>query len=186
MAQRARQPLEAALGDVVGVVAIERFDMQGDAGMGCQRLKEFAHQFGVERADLWRGKGHVPHQKGPPRQIKGAAPLGVIHRQAAFAIAADAALVAQRPGQGLAQGDAAVFDRVVIVDVQIALRGQRDVDQRMAGQLIQHVVEETDTGRHVVLAGPLQGHGDRNFGFIGRAGDLCLAHPGLAMTVGTL
>jgi cytochrome c oxidase subunit 1 len=28
-----------------------------------------------------------------------------------------------------------------------------------------------------VLAGAIQGHGDRNFGLIGFAGDLCLAHP---------
>jgi hypothetical protein len=48
------------------------------------------------------------------------------------------------------------------------------------------VIEEPDSACHPVLAGAIQGHGDRNFGLIGFAGDLCLAHPGLAVTVGTL
>jgi hypothetical protein len=56
----------------------------------------------------------------------------------------------------------------------------------MARQLVQHMVEEPDSACHPVLAGAIQGHGHRNFGLIGCAGDLCLAHPGLAVTIGTL
>ena len=74
----------------------------------------------------------------------------------AFAIAADAALVAQRLGQRLPKGDAAILDRVVVVDVQIALGAHGDVDQRVARQLVQHVVEEADPGLHVIKAGAVK------------------------------
>ena len=46
----------------------------------------------------------------------------LFHRQREVAVAADARLVAQRLPQRLAQADAHVFDRVVLIDVQVALR----------------------------------------------------------------
>ncbi len=49
---------------VVGAVMVQ--DMQGDAGILRQRLKELTHQLGVEGADLRCGEIHVPDQEGTP------------------------------------------------------------------------------------------------------------------------
>ena len=57
------------------------------------------------------------------------------------------AMVAERLLHRLAERDADIFGGVVMVDVKIALRLDRNVDARMPGQQIEHVVEEADAGR---------------------------------------
>src|SRR5215467_13858058 len=47
--QSPRQTLEAGFRDVVVVGAVERLDMQGDAGIRRERLKPLLHQLGIER-----------------------------------------------------------------------------------------------------------------------------------------
>ena len=44
-----------------------------------------------------------------------------------------------------------------------------DVDQRMARQLFQHVVEKADAGLHVIGARAIEIDGDGNLGFRGLA-----------------
>src|SRR5690606_1305793 len=54
----------------------------------------------------------------------------------------------------------------VIIDVKVALCLHCHVDERMARELLQHMVEETDTRRNVGLSGPVQVDGDGNRGFL--------------------
>ena len=56
----------------------------------------------------------------------------------------------------LAQRDADVFHRVVAVDVQVALGVDVEVDQAVAGDLVEHVVEEADAGRQLGRAGAVE------------------------------
>ena len=44
----------------------------------------------------------------------------------------------------------------MVVDVQVALGANRQVDQRMAGDLVEHVVEEADARRHRGRAGAVE------------------------------
>ena len=60
-----------------------------------------------------------------------------------MAVAADAGLVAQRLLQRLAEADADVFDRVVLIDVEVALGLDRQSIAR-ASPKRQHVVEKAD------------------------------------------
>ncbi len=46
----------------------------------------------------------------------------------------------------LADRDARILDRVMVVDMQIAIGLDVHVDQRMAGQLVEHMVEKADAG----------------------------------------
>jgi hypothetical protein len=64
------------------------------------------------------------------------------------------ALVAKRLGKRLAERDAGILDGVVVVDVEVALRADGQVDQAVAGELVQHVVEEADAGLAVIAAVP--------------------------------
>ena len=80
----------------------------------------------------------------------------LVHRQQAIGVAGQPALVAERLSQRLAERDADVLDRVVIVDVQVALGAHRQVDQRMARELVEHVVEEADAGGDVGRAGAVE------------------------------
>ena len=81
---------------------------------------------------------------------------------------------AERP----ADGDADVLDGVVVVDVQVAGRPGLEVDQRVAGELVEHVVEEADAGLVVVPAGAVEVELDDERGLGGGAADFGLAHAG--------
>jgi hypothetical protein len=65
---------------------------------------------------------------------------------------------------------------VVLVDVQIAGYRAPDVDQRVARELFNHVVEEADSGRHFISAGAVEIHLDCDIGLLGFAGDPGSAH----------
>ena len=54
---------------------------------------------------------------------------------------------------------------MVLVDVQVALDLERHVDQRVAAELFDHVVEEADPGGDVICAGPVEADLDENAGF---------------------
>ena len=59
----------------------------------------------------------------------------------------------------------------MLVDMEVALHLHRYVDQRMARQLFDHMVEETDSGGHRIVAGAVEVDGDRDIRFLGRALD---------------
>ena len=134
-------------------------------------LEELAHQFGVEGADLGRRELHLPDKERPARDVDGGTGQRLVHGEIEAGIAGDAAAVAERLRDRLAENDAGVLNRVVVVDVQVAVGADGDVDQRMARQLVQHVIEEADPGLHVVPAGAVEIDGNRNAGFTGLAED---------------
>ena len=70
----------------------------------------------------------------------------------------------------------AVFGGVMLVDVEIALYVARDVDQRVAAELLDHVIKEADAGADVIGAGPVEVHFDEDVGLVSLAGDPSGAH----------
>ena len=164
------------------MVAIETVlfvDVQRDAAMGRQGLEELAHQFGVKTADLGRGEIQIADQIGACRQIQRAGDLRVIHRKGKMPIAADALFVAQGFAERLAQGNAHIFDGVVIIDVQIAFGGDGHVDQRMLGQLVQHMVKKPHAGGDFGASCAIEGNRDGNRCLRRCAGYSGVAHRGL-------
>jgi len=152
-AQRAGEALEAALDDMVVVLAVVVPDVQGEPAELGEGLEPFLEQLGVHRAELGLGEVHLPDQVRPVGGVERHLGQRLVHRDEGATVAADAGAVAQCLGQALAQHDARILGRVMIVDVQVALGPQRDVDQAVSAQLLEHVVEEADAGLDVVLAG---------------------------------
>jgi len=72
----------------------------------------------------------------------------------------------------LAEHDAGVLDRVVHVDVQIALGLDGEVEAAVAGEALQHVVVEADAGGDMRLPGPVEIDGDPHLGLLGVAPDV--------------
>src|SRR3954447_10273616 len=83
------QALEAGFGDVVAVRAIERVDMQGDASIYCEGLKELAHELCVEIADFRGRKVRLEDEERPARDIEHDARQRLVHGQMHVAIATD-------------------------------------------------------------------------------------------------
>ena len=63
-----------------------------------------------------------------------------------------------------------------IVDVQVALGLDREVDQAVAGDLVEHVVEEADAGGDLGRAGAVEVDVDLDRGLLGLALDRGAAH----------
>ena len=106
-----------------------------------------------------------------------------------MAVAAHAALVADRLGDRLAERDADVLDRVVGVDVQVACGLDLEVHQSVARDLVEHVVEERHAARELGDAGAVEVQLDLDPGFGGVAGDFSAAHgvpSGFGITSGSL
>src|SRR5438270_10022415 len=77
--QRARQSLEAGFGDMMIIAAVERHHMQGQAAVHGESLEPFAHQFGVEAADLVANELGLEHQNRPAGYVEGDTREGLVH-----------------------------------------------------------------------------------------------------------
>ena len=88
-----------------------------------------------------------------------------------MAVAANAFFVAHGFVHRLAEGDAHVFHRVVAVDVQVADGFDVQIDQAVAGDLVQHVVKKADAGAQIRHASAVQVDAGGDLGFGGVAGD---------------
>ena len=110
-----------------------------------------------------RSSGEIDHD---PRQ-------GLVQGYVGMAIASYALLVAHGLAEGLTEGDAEVFDRMVGIDVQIATGLDIQVHEPMTRHLIEHVLEKRDPRVEPALPGPVQVDGRPNLGFEGVAADLC-------------
>ena len=84
-------------------------------------------------------------------------------------------LVAERLAQRLAEHDRGVLDRVVGVDVGVALGLDGEVDQRVPRERGQHVVVEADAGGDVGAAGAVEVDLDEDLRLLGLALDACVA-----------
>ena len=124
--------------------------------------------FGEEKID-------VPDQERPAGNVDRRARQRLVHGKVERSVAGDAAPLAERLGNGLAERDAGILDGVVVVDMQVALGLDRHVDQRMARKLLQHMVEEADAGRDIEAARAVDIDCDRDRGLLGFTADTCRA-----------
>ena len=96
----------------------------------------------------------------------------LVHRHDEVAGAVDAAPVAERGRDRFAERDPEVFDGVVLIDVEVAGGGDRQVERAVAREQLQHVVEEPDAGADVVAAATVE----RQFEMDLRLGGLPVDH----------
>ena len=139
--------LNAPFADVVGVcprhLAANGAIIAHVDGDGAEK---FHDQLGIESTDFGAGDMEVGFQVASAGEVKGAENQGFVHGNDGVAVAGDAGFVADGLFQGRAEGDADIFNGVVVVDVEIAFGGDADTEQAVAGDLGEHVVEEADAG----------------------------------------
>ncbi len=96
-------------------------------------------------------------RKRPPRQINRHLRLRFVHGEEK-AVARDAHFRAQGTAQGLTERKPAILDGMMLVDLQIALAGELHCESAVFGELLQHVVEETDARRDLNGRGGVEIH----------------------------
>lgn len=161
---------------MMGVVTAQVVDVHRDSGMIDETLEELADQVHIELSNHCTGKFDAIDQTRTSRKIDHDPRKGLIKRHVGMAVAAQALLVTHCLGQCLPQGNADVLDSVMPVDVQIAPRLDFNVHHAVAGNLIQHVIKKTDTGRQNRLARTIEVQANGNLGFKGIAGNFGLPH----------
>ena len=155
-AEAAGRAFEDGFGDVVVVAAVVDVDVEVAQGVGGQGLPEVFDQLGIELADLLGRERSVEYQVIATAQIPNRAAERFFHRQRKVAVAADSLLVADRLADGLTDADAGVFNRVMLIDVQVALHVDLKVEATVPREQLQHVIEEADAGRTGEVAGAVE------------------------------
>src|SRR5687767_5508305 len=99
-----------------------------------------------------------------------------IHRCEAIADADDSLTITECFIEGLTQGECHIFNGVMCVYLEIALRLHRQVEESMDGKMCQHVVEESNSSVDLMLADAVQIQFDRNLCFIRLTGYFGSSH----------
>ena len=110
----------------------------------------------------------------PAGKVDGGRRQRLFHRQREVAIAADAGFVAEGLLHRLAQADADVLDRVVLIDVQIALGLDRQIESPVPREQLQHVVEKADARFPRARAAAVEVQLQADLGFAGGAVDVAV------------
>src|SRR2546426_397149 len=161
------QRLENGLHDVVRVPPIRHVDVQVHGRVRRQRLKEVLEEVQVEALDPPVRQLDVVDEIGPAAEVHRDLRQRLVQRHPGRPEAPDPRLRAQRLLERLAEDDADVLHRVVVVDVRVAAGLDRQVEEAVLGQQIQHVIKERDRRADLPLAGPVQGQPDLDPAFGG-------------------
>jgi hypothetical protein len=117
-----------------------------DPGRRCKAVEPMFDQFGIPCAQRRHRQSDLPDEIGPPRNVERAPRQRLIHWCIGRTIARDAALIAKRRQDSLANGNAGIFGGVMLINMKIADRCDIQVNQRMARYLFEHMIEKANAG----------------------------------------
>jgi hypothetical protein len=161
---------------VVRVDPAQVVDVQRDARVVHETAEELDRQVDVERADPRACERHVEFEARPAREVDHDARQRLVERHVRMAVAADALAVADRLRDGLTERDADILDRVVIVDMRVAMRFDLEIDQTVSRDLVEHMVEKRHAGGQLLLAGAVEIELHTDLRFAGIANDFRHTH----------
>lgn len=144
--QCAGEGLEHSFDFVVCVAAVERDDVDVHPGLTGDGVKEVPHKIGFKLPDVGPGKVSVLDKPGSSTAVNRDVRQGFVHRDGNICCPADSPVVAKCLPDRLSQTDTGILDRVMPVDVQVSLDGQRQVKLAVTCEQGQKVIECPDAG----------------------------------------
>jgi hypothetical protein len=160
-----------AFADVMVVPAVVQDDVQVAQRVGGRGLPEVFDQFAIELANFCSAEWRLKNKEISAAQIEGRGNERFFHRQREMPITANSPLVAQGLLDRLAEADADIFHRVMLIDMQIAIGLNGQIDQGMPGEQLEHVIEKAYAGGDVCLAGAIEIQFEPDIGLFGLAMD---------------
>ncbi len=127
-----------------------------------ERLEEVADEFAGKSAHFFAREFRIEDEVRATAEVDRHFRFRLVHGHGE-SVPADAAFVAEGLLEGGAKREADVLDRVVLVDVQVAIARNHQADARVARDLVEHVVEETKAGRKLRRRDRVEVHGDGDF-----------------------
>ena len=160
---------------MVRVAARQLAHVQRELGIACKGIEELDGQLGIKAAHALGRHGQLTIGLPTARDIHGGHHERLVHGDRRVGKARNTRLVAQRLAKRLAQHDARVLDGVVRVDLDVAHRAHRQIEQTMAAKGVEHVVEKRHAGRDIAHARSVQVELYDNVGLARLAGYLGIA-----------
>jgi hypothetical protein len=165
--QRPAKRLKDGLKDMMPVFAMEQVNMQGQTGVENKGSKKLFRQRGIEGSDFCLGQGHLIVQIGPIGKISADPGKGFIHGNIGMTVAANTRFVAKRLLKSHPQTDSQILDGVMIVDLDITMRGDFQIKETVNSKQGKHVIQKTDTGMNGGSAHAIKGEDQLDIGFSG-------------------
>src|SRR5215813_10850505 len=145
-------------------------------GAARKTFKEIVDQLGLQVAHQAAAHLRLHHGGGASTEINRRKSKSFIHGHQKITGAHDAAFVSQRVVKRFPQSNAYVFNRVMLVNVQIALCFQFQIKRSMAGKKLQHVVKEPDSCGNLIFSPALDHQRELDVCFRGGAVQCGLSH----------
>jgi hypothetical protein len=152
------------------------------AGAEGEPGEEVVNELGLQIADACHPGPQIDDGVRASAEVDGRDRERFIHRHDEIAGAIDAAPVAERLRDGLAERDPEILHGVMLVDVEVALGIDAEVEHAVARHQFQHVIEKPDAGAHLVGAFAIERDRQRNPGLGGPPIDHRPAHSTSSIT----
>ena len=152
---------------MVLIPAVPIFNVEVESALLHERFHKLFDQLGLKLSDAHRPELHLVYKIGPAGQINHNAGERLIQRHVSMAEPRNPAPVTECFLERLTENPTHIFNRMVPIDLEIALCVDLHVEMAMSRQLGQHVIEERNTGADPVLARAVQIEADTNVRFVG-------------------
>ncbi len=126
--------------------SVEHLGVEIGAGVVDEAIEEIGHQFRLQIAHQPDPDQVFINERWAAAQIDRADSQRLIHGQHKITGAIDAFAIAQCFGKELPDDNADVFDRVMLIDIQIAFGLDFQVEGSVLREELEHVVEEANAG----------------------------------------
>ena len=157
------------------VAARQLAHVQRELGVARKGVEELDGQLGIEAAHALGRHGQLAVGLPAARNINSSHQERLVHGDRRVGKARNARLVAQRLAKRLTQHNTRVLDGVVRIDLHVAHRVHRQIEQTMAAKSVEHVVEKRHAGRDIAHARSVQVELYDNVGLARLAGYLGIA-----------
>ena len=148
------------------VAAVEHFEVEVGSGVVGESAQELFEQR-VWKMVLRDGCWGAEVDEGATAEIDDGAGESFVHGDVSVSVSRDAFSVAEGFGEGLSEGDSGVFDGVVKVDFDIAVRFDGQVGEAVFSEQVEHVVQKRDSGGDLGVARAIDLEGEGDAGFCG-------------------
>src|SRR5580692_1015413 len=117
---------------------------------------KIVHQLGLEVADALLAYGDVVAEVRAPADIDNRRADGLVERHRRLAEALDPRTIAQSIPKRPSDHDADVFDRVMVIYIQIAAGGDLEIEESVSRKALEHVIEERHARFRLAATGAVE------------------------------
>ena len=153
------------------IVAPGAGEVERDARRPRERFERVLDELERQAADPLAAERQVDHGVRTAADVDDRVGERLVHRDRALPEPGDPGSIAERLGERRAEDERDVLDRVVLVDLEVAVGADGEVEQAVVGERAEQVVVEADAGVDRPVALAVEPERDRDVGLGGGPGD---------------